>query len=744
MGGLPSRIVPNSRGFQKDSLFAVQQDGIASEERSMEPFEVVLRRSELEAWGLAWNVNSHAAKRFQVAGVDPCSPAGRWNQKQQAFGLRGICRGDELFEVNGQSGHGNMRQELVVSLVVCLLFRPVSKGPKGPEDMRRCPVLGTSLAHKDLKDVQNACHIDNTDPEPDVQPLGDQSGRRLSLSDPLPLSPEVDEADEDHEDALSEASFYSMKSSASSLSSSSQCSRNQPSSGRSCPSTDWEFQGYQCHNGQMLPPFARSISSGHVSTSSSGRGKRRRRANTANVVPPAPMPPAQQMNPVQNQIPNPLPNQLPFPPTMVPVMVPVVGAPPGQHFLAMAPMPPAMTPIAPAMAPMVPPMVSPMGPNMVSGVAGVAVSFPSEMPMEVVDMAPSQPFCAVANSTASVSFTQVAQVESQYEEVKPSAGPTQEVEQSCRVEKLEKVEEKHGHVEVDTVALKPRKKPTRRGGKRARHRPCHAAAAAEWASSVGSAETPSFGEPGSGEEAEGEEGEDEEKDDREAAFASTQPRHERHDPKAKDLPVSKPRSFYPLAARLRVASAGLKPAKKLDESRATSVIKLPKKVVEADEVELATTKEDWLLQSESVRPVRQIEVIEEVEPEPASASDVSDLPKQEPTEELVAGTVLEPVPASQRVIDLPSEQVVGRRVQITGLTKTPEFNGQWGKVEHFDCSCKRYAVQLLPAEGVPMIVKLRGENLRMPPVLSLCFKEATRKQAAWRPSLQATTVERPA
>ncbi len=184
----------------------------------------------------------------------------------KAFGLRGICRGDELFEVNGQSGHGNMRQELVVSLAVCLLFRPVSKGPKGLEDMRRCPVLGTSLAHKDLKDVQNACHIDNTDPEPDVQPLGDQSGRRLSLSDPLPLSPEVDEADED-QDALSEASFYSMKSSASSLSSSSQCSRNQPSSGRSCPSTDWEFQGYQCHNGQMLPPFARSISSGHVPSS---------------------------------------------------------------------------------------------------------------------------------------------------------------------------------------------------------------------------------------------------------------------------------------------------------------------------------------------------------------------------------------------------------------------------------------------------------------------------------------------
>ena len=147
-----------------------------------------------------------------------------------------------------------------------------------------------------------------------------------------------------------------------------------------------------------------------------------------------------------------------------------------------------------------------------------------------------------------------------------------------------------------------------------------------------------------------------------------------------------------------------------------------------------------------------------------------------------------------------------------------ESNRSWLalQVESFDFSCKRYAVQLLPApwldadwqswlhkhkhftswhharhtmsictlpvvevhdisaskphqreaEGVPMIVKLRrrlrtskhrslqnskslhvfsvllqssqnmgkksgGENLRMPPVLSLCFKQATRKQAWW-------------
>eukprot|EP00913_Durusdinium_trenchii_P022064 g20734.t1 len=87
------------------------------------------------------------------------------------------------------------------------------------------------------------------------------------------------------------------------------------------------------------------------------------------------------------------------------------------------------------------------------------------------------------------------------------------------------------------------------------------------------------------------------------------------------------------------------------------------------------------------------------------------------------------------------DQVVGRRVQIIGLTKTLEFNDLWGKVEHFDSSCKRFAVQLLPAEGVPMTVKLRGENLRMPPVLSLSFKDASGKQAnAWQPNLRAVRL----
>ena len=53
------------------------------------------------------------------------------------------------------------------------------------------------------------------------------------------------------------------------------------------------------------------------------------------------------------------------------------------------------------------------------------------------------------------------------------------------------------------------------------------------------------------------------------------------------------------------------------------------------------SKDGSVLPGPKVPPVstlpNPIEVIEEVEPEPASASDVSDLPKQEPAEELAAG-----------------------------------------------------------------------------------------------------------
>ena len=168
----------------------------------------------------------------------------------EAFGRSGISRGDELFEVNDSSEYGRMSEQLALSRTVRLLFRP---GPSGPVGLS-----GLHSAQNVKHLVKNAfLHIDTTDPEPD-QTEDDPQG--LSLPDLVPVSGTLQE---EEEDALSEASFYSMRSS-SSLSSS-QCSQQQPSSGRSCPSTDWEFQGYQCHNGQMLlEPLSRSISSGHA------------------------------------------------------------------------------------------------------------------------------------------------------------------------------------------------------------------------------------------------------------------------------------------------------------------------------------------------------------------------------------------------------------------------------------------------------------------------------------------------
>ncbi|CAK9037790.1 Sodium/calcium exchanger NCL2 (Na(+)/Ca(2+)-exchange protein NCL2) (OsEFCAX2) (Protein NCX-like 2) (OsNCL2) [Durusdinium trenchii] len=189
---------------------------------------------------------------------------------------------------------------------------------------------------------------------------------------------------------------------------------------------------------------------------------------------------------------------------------------------------------------------------------------------------------------------------------------------------------------AEGAPVKPRKRPTRRGGKRARHRPCHAA---EWASSVGSAETPSFGEPGSGEEAEGEEaeeGEDEKEELKEELRDASAPRSF----EKKDL---KRRSFYPLAARLRLA-AGLKP-KGLEESKtAFGSAKIFSNHIQP---KADVSKDGSVLPGPKVPPVstlpNPIEVIEEVEPEPASASDVSDLPKQEPAEELAAGHVAQSI-----------------------------------------------------------------------------------------------------
>eukprot|EP00929_Paragymnodinium_shiwhaense_P044728 TRINITY_DN22938_c0_g1_i1.p1 TRINITY_DN22938_c0_g1~~TRINITY_DN22938_c0_g1_i1.p1 ORF type:complete len:1031 (+),score=279.59 TRINITY_DN22938_c0_g1_i1:161-3253(+) len=56
---------------------------------------------------------------------------------------------------------------------------------------------------------------------------------------------------------------------------------------------------------------------------------------------------------------------------------------------------------------------------------------------------------------------------------------------------------------------------------------------------------------------------------------------------------------------------------------------------------------------------------------------------------------------------------IGRWVLITGLVKSPQFNGQWGLIEAYDVDMRRYVVRvLLGSEGgaQPALAKLRREN----------------------------------
>merc|ERR1712187_490711 len=65
--------------------------------------------------------------------------------------------------------------------------------------------------------------------------------------------------------------------------------------------------------------------------------------------------------------------------------------------------------------------------------------------------------------------------------------------------------------------------------------------------------------------------------------------------------------------------------------------------------------------------------------------------------------------------------VIGRWVLITGLLRSPQFNGQWGLAEAYDAEMHRYVVRVLlgslHGEGTgdsvaaqPVLAKLRREN----------------------------------
>lgn len=321
-----------------------------------------------------------------------------------------------------------------------------------------------------------------------------------------------------------------------------------------------------------------------------------------------------------------------------------------------------------------------------------------------------------------------------------------------------------------------RKKPTRRGGKRARHRPCHIAAAAqELASGCGSIETPSFGDPGSGEEAEGEA-------DSEAKVSIANGVLSRSN---KEVPSSsrpaRPRSFYPLAARLRVASAGLRPRGQVStEASAPATSSNHRANVPEAKTSSRTCHKQVMHEEQPEETIHEEEDLraptEEVEPEPASAADSDErvegsaqrslsppTPSLNPSEpadtrllgeqsvlhnmrktELAFVTAKSPaLTASKDGISSKGikegEAVVGQRVLIKGLLQSPQYNSLWGKVEAYDAELRRYLVHLFPANGTPILAKLRRENLHIPPALVLEFADSDRQNQALYPQSAVTS-----
>lgn len=865
MGGHQSRLasLPSSDERRKLEKSGVQSqhefENEIAEDTDLDTLDVVLSRRDVEAWGFAWNVGAHASQRLVVVGVDPMSPAGRWNSAQQESGLRPICRGDELLEVNGVSAHDAMRRELVAALVARLLFRR----PIQEEEELAAAVTAAALARQrraarersaaaladsslwlssnerpkraERTPRQSVC-VKNTfihmkcdsDPGDDGARTPDSELSRcpegqLSLSDPLPrpqgkghmspskLSDSGGQSDDSFASALSGISKVSQSS-----------GERRPSSreGESCPSTDWEFQAYQGYAEQASGNQDRNqwhVQPGHVVHAST--------------------------------------------PAMVPVLVPVVGVQPGQPVFAMQ--------------------------HVAAGI-GVPMGIPlpgcrSDMPSCELQGAARPEGTSATRATPEHAppppnyhpFAQSRKQARQHVPLIPAPayqpdqeGNTEEAAQHacsaapnrrrCEATTLSgppapeqhRVEEQlssdtgladiNEHSQTGHAAAEPRKKkPTRRGGKRARHRPCHvAAAASDWASSIGSLETPSFGDLGSGEEAEGEADSEAEV---QVDLHPGNPLISRSIPEAPSVNrTPAKRSFYPPAGRLKVAG-GLAPLadrvcgrdrEVLEETRSRSVeeTRSVRENTKA-EAEVLRFKNDCPTFGRSLDTSSLImraspisseggskefgneaedshgEAIDEVEPEPASASDLSDPPstmactaqKAQPSVELAFATATTaslgvspvgtastatapkgwPLPACalakdsakcpEIVEDCSSEQpgdaseaIVGRRAQVVGLVRTPEYNGQWGQVQDFDPNLGRYNVQLLASDGPPVIVKLRRENLHIPKAVFLRFEndaksdklhqftraasgaavhvvgKAEDREKGWRPTLRLT------
>lgn len=253
-----------------------------------------------------------------------------------------------------------------------------------------------------------------------------------------------------------------------------------------------------------------------------------------------------------------------------------------------------------------------------------------------------------------------------------------------------------------------RKKPTRRGGKRAKGRPCHKRGLLEYTRGTGSSKT------------------------QEVTSASVVEDKVREDSPGVGEHKNEPmRSFYPLQTEF-------------DESvsqDACSSSRRPTRVLSRSEF----PKDDQAVvpfqgMGESGRHLAKsrssgLNVADRWDCGPPFASrrlsekhlqlaDPCNLWKANselsvPSEMAASSSML----SSLNTVDEEEDDIVGKRALLTGLRKIGAFNGQWGKIVAYDADTHRYMVQVFVASGVPVRAKLRRENLIIPRTVALRFAD---------------------
>lgn len=805
-------------GAASDTACVAGSDGTLQGLRA-DSFQVRLERKSGEAWGFAWHVGAHAAKRLLVAGVDPASPAGLWGAFQSHRGLRGIERGDELLSVNGMAEHGTMRRELVAAAEVDLIFRradaagsdvtvllsghrvkrrmaPIAP-PPSPPSMHGLPVVpergpevrpvcikNTFLHLHEAEDTDETETFARSDPFP-VSFQG-ADGRRSSPYTPgclagvnlpahiaakmaaVPGGMNLDASGT----GSSSFSAYSARSKSSSdsagiadagvlLAAMATAGDEQMKDRSRCPSvsTEWEFPtSTYLENHTDLYPTA-EVPEDRLSPTSTGSSL-------------SPVRGGGRVTPKGCHIQNaPLPSPKNKASAAARAAALVHAAEPGTDDAEVASSLVGCREVAATASEVAPVPLSPPASPPLSG-SSFRDNAPVNLTFGDLPSAPKAPAMTVKNtfielvneddqefdfndtcktmpdmwtpgllaSPMSVSgggylahsMKNIAAALAKGERppipedsVLPPAMAVVRTVVEQVPEESEGSDDDAAEGTVQGEEPGRRKKPTRRAGRRARHRRCHAAEARALAEERG----------------EGEAGENRELVAVTACGGSTtaeasrvvvdeaSPARPSRGPGEPHSSISaSPASTAPSespAKEMPVRRGGRPPKKSVLAAQAAAASKVTA-TPDTSGLGLCPTAAGSLLPGLGSAVASQRVSVEDAQMQFQTGS---------PAARLDAAAA-----AAMRPPEGDPEDILGKRVLVVGLIKQPAFNGEWGCVESYDPALQRFVVRVLRDTGPPLLAKLRRENLLMPPTLSLRFDEEANANVGLHPQAESGSV----